>query len=65
MSQNETIFNHLTEVGSISPIEALIVHGVSRLAARINDLRDLGYAIKSTMSADMNGRRYCRYTLND
>ena len=65
MSQKDLIFEHLRTQGSISPVEALVVHGIARLAARVQELRDGGLHIITTMSRDFNGRRYARYTLAD
>lgn len=47
MNQNQTILNHLNEYGTISPKVAFEVYGIMRLAARIADLRKLGYDIIS------------------
>ena len=47
MNQNQIILNHLNEYGTISPKVAFEVYGIMRLAARIADLRKLGYDIIS------------------
>jgi hypothetical protein len=51
--------------GSISPAEAFSVHNIYRLAARIKDLRNLGYRIRTSLCTDPNGKRYARYTFID
>jgi hypothetical protein len=63
MSQAKQILKYLQTHESISPVEALTVAGCFRLAARINDLRNAGYNIKTDIRSDVNGRRYARYKL--
>jgi hypothetical protein len=48
-SQNTIILNHLINRGPLTPIEALKKYGCMRLAARINQLRDKGHNIKTTI----------------
>ena len=62
MTQKEILRNHLETVGSISPVEALVVHRIGRLAARVCDLRDEGMNVLTNMSTDTTGHRYARYT---
>jgi len=62
--QCATVLRHLKEYGSISPAEAKEVYGVSRLAARILDLREDGVAIEATLKTDPAGKRYARYRLS-
>jgi hypothetical protein len=47
MSQNKTILAHLTTHGRIDAITAIRKYLILRLAARINNLRDMGYSIKT------------------
>lgn len=54
---------YLEKHGSITPIEALTVLGVHRLAPRIMELRRSGFPIKTEYRRDMNGRPYARYRL--
>ena len=62
MAQETQILNHLKKK-SITPIEALNLYGCFRLAARISDLRNDGYNIKTTIIK--NGqKRYAKYFLN-
>lgn len=44
-SQAARILQHLRERGPITPLEALELHGVLRLAARIHELRAEGHPI--------------------
>ena len=67
MTQNERIVRHLLEFGSITPLDALAEYGIMRLAARISDVKALGYDIDTEMVTGKNrfGERttYARYTL--
>lgn len=42
----------------------LNLYGIMRLASRINDLKKMGYDIKTEMIHGDNGKRYARYSLN-
>lgn len=61
MTQRETIVEHLDKFGSISPLEARHVYGIERLASRIDELRQAGAAITSTIKRDARGKRYAEY----
>ena len=61
MSQNHTILSHLKR-GPITPLQALEHYGCLRLAARIQNLRDAGHAIK-TEWVERQGKRFARYRL--
>lgn len=60
---NQEILKHLESGKSISPMEALVVHGCLRLAAAICDLRQVGHNIKTDIHRDSNGKQYARYSL--
>ena len=63
-TNNETIIEHLKEIGSITPLEALFVHRIQRLAPRIEELRRGGanrHMIETTKATDMAGNPYTRY----
>lgn len=48
-SQNYMILKHLIEQGSISSYESFELYGITRLSARIHDLRhSFGVAVKAT-----------------
>lgn len=55
-TQNQRILDYMTEVGSITQLDALRELGVMRLASRISDLRRQGYIISS--STDKVKNRY-------
>lgn len=67
MTQCERILRHLRDYGSITQAEAQAEYGVTRLAARIDNLRERGHAIKSELVQGKNRygekTRYARYTL--
>jgi hypothetical protein len=44
-------------------MEAMVTYGITRLAARIHDLRSSGYAIEKEMRRDAAGKPYARYHL--
>jgi hypothetical protein len=62
MTQNERLIQHITDYGSVSPLEARHVYGIERLAARIDELRKLGIDIVTHLKKDANGKRYAEYT---
>lgn len=45
-SQNQTIHEHLLALGPITTLEAINQYGITRLSARIYDLRRSGVAIE-------------------
>ena len=47
MTQNERILRHMRDCGYISSMDAFVNYGVTRLSARISDLRRAGYKIRS------------------
>ena len=63
-SQTLNIARHLHRRGKITPIEALHVYGVFRLAARIGELRNRGWPIQTVIRRDMTNKRYAEYRLN-
>ena len=64
MTQAETVIRHIKSLGSISPQEAFRDYQITRLAARILDLKKAGYRIETEMREHpLTGTRYARYTL--
>lgn len=63
MSQNQKILKHLKSGAHITPLEAMGLFGVYRLAARIYELRNQGHHIMTDVRADGTGRTYSRYWL--
>ena len=67
MTQTQAVLNHLKKHGNISPREALLDYNVSRLAARIHELK-VDYSMKITTVRKRNpvtGLVYARYELHD
>jgi len=60
MSQCSNILKHLEEGKSITPIDALNLFGVFRLAARISDIRNAGHEI-TTKSVKVNNKEFASY----
>lgn len=58
MTQNEQVLQHLKTFGCITALEAMKKYGIMRLASRINELRKLGFPVKSVMSTrrDASGK---------
>lgn len=67
MTQCEKILKYIEETGSITPLDALREFGCMRLASRICDIKNMGYAIQTNMETakNRNGEpvRYARYSL--
>jgi hypothetical protein len=62
MSQNAQILAHLKRGKGLTPQQALGYWGVMRLAARVNNLRDAGHDIHTTI-VYRGGKKYARYTM--
>ncbi len=62
MSQNSEILAFLKTGQSITRIQAYNLLGCLRLAARINDLRNIGHEI-NTKIIELNGKRFAQYVL--
>lgn len=54
MSQNEKVLKYIDTFGSITTMEAFTALGVTRLSARIWDLRQDGYNIVSVQKSGKN-----------
>jgi hypothetical protein len=65
MTQNEAVLNHLMTGRSLSPLEALGLYGVFRLAARVFELKDMGVDIRKVTKVDINGKQYAEYYVSE
>lgn len=63
MTQTDRIRKHLQVHGPITPMEALMVYKITRLAARIHELRAEGLNIVAKPKKDALGARYTEYRL--
>ena len=61
MTQAQKILQHLQQ-DPITPMEALEIYGIFRLAARINELRSKGHNITTT-NITRNGKTFAEYKL--
>ena len=64
LSHEDYILSELIEGRSLTPLEALGMFGCFRLAARISDLRDKGYPIKTEVVKKDN-KHFARYFLEN
>lgn len=60
-SQVRQIKAHLDRGLTITPMEALQHYGCFRLAARIKDLRDDGFPVKTVIVESDTGKRFAKY----
>lgn len=63
MTQNEALLEHFKKGRTITPLEAVGVYGIFRLASRVFDLRSLGHDIVTTTKIDPRGKMYAEYSL--
>lgn len=61
--QAKTILRHLRKHGHISPMQALVVYAISRLAPCIFDIRNVGYIVETQVKRDAQGHKYAKYTM--
>ena len=68
-NQRDMILRFMEDYGSINPAQAIEEFGCYRLGARIWDLRDAGYSIKTEMVERVNryGRKvkFAQYSLEE
>ena len=63
-TQMDRILAHLLGGGSLTALEALDRFGCSRLAARIGDIRAMGYQVHAEMVTLDNAKRVARYRID-
>jgi hypothetical protein len=61
--QAKTVLVHLRNHDHISPMKALGVYGISRLAACIFEIRKAGYRVSAEFKRDDQGHKYTKYSL--
>lgn len=59
------VLKHIIKCGGITALEASDEYDITRLSARIYDLRKLGIPIENTRQKSKNGKRFVRYILGD
>lgn len=66
-TDRDLILMHMKKYGSITQDEAAEEYGIKRLSARINELRNMGYPIKTDILSCRNRRgrisNYAKYSL--
>jgi len=62
-TNTDRVLKHLLTAGTITPVEALVVHKVQRLAPRILELRKEGWEIETVRCEDEAGTPYFKYVL--
>jgi len=64
MTQNQKIIKHLQKAGSITVREALVEYSIQSLTKRVQELRQSGFNIVSTVKHHpITKQKYTRYTL--
>ena len=63
-TQNAQILSHLKSGKQITPIEALREYGCFRLAARVFELREIGWPIECERRSMESGKMIGVYSLN-
>jgi len=61
--QDRTVLAHLKAGKEITPMKALVVYGLSRLAAQIHNIRRAGYNVRCEIMHDESGHKYASYSL--
>ncbi len=68
-NDRDLILMHMKKYGSITQAEADEEYGIKRLSARINELRNMGYPIKTDMIPCKNRRgnisNFAKYSLEE
>ena len=68
-TQNAKVLKRLATHGCITSMDAIYRYSITRLAARINNLREAGWDIKTQMDSktdfDGNTDRFARYWLSE
>lgn len=67
MTQEDMILNHLKNYKTITSLEAIQEYGITRLSAKIYNLRNMGYQITNDWTSGVNrwGKKvnWVKYTL--
>lgn len=62
-SQKDVLLKHLLAGKTITPMKAMMVYGIGRLAARIRELREEGHNIVTALKEDERGHQYAEYRI--
>jgi hypothetical protein len=61
--QREVVLGHIGREGSITSFEAIQLYNITRLAARVHDLRKLGHIIETQKIDVEGGHAFARYVM--
>ena len=61
--QSYAVLAHIKLHGYITPLDALEHYGCFRLAARIKELREMGFDIVTQTKKTSEGKRYASYSI--
>ena len=62
-TQYDKIYNHIKRFGSITPKEAFLDLGITKLSTRISEMTRSGrYSVKKKWVEDVDGTRYMSYS---
>ena len=64
MTQCNQVLDHLKNHEYLTPFQAFVSYRITRLAARIFELKQKGHKIKAEVLKDNSGTRYARYSLS-
>lgn len=64
-TQEYTVLNHIIRHGGITALEAVQEYAITRLSARIFNLRELGIPISNVRQHSRNGKRFVKYVLEE
>ncbi len=62
MSQCSQLYQHMLDIGPITPLEAFKLYGTLATHSRIAELRERGIEIETTM-IEVNGKRVGMYSI--
>lgn len=65
MTQNNMLIYHMRKHGSITTMEAFQKYGVTRISARIWEIKRMGFDVETVKETNKNGKTYARYSLKE
>lgn len=65
ITQEDRVLDHMRKYGSITSMTAFEMYNITRLSAKIFNLREEGYNIVTIRETSKNGATYGRYVLKE
>lgn len=65
ITQEDIVLNHMRKYGSITSMTAFRLYDITRLSAKIYNLREDGYDILTMREVSPSGKHYGRYVLKE